>query len=366
MEIDWNSHPEYVRLTGGGRKAPTLHETRPVETCPYCGGKEIVRKGTRKNKYGEVQRFYCRPCNRRFSPLVNKGKSFPLRVILDAIALYNRLYTFEAAAASVTRKYGLPVSRQNVSNWIASYRDYLPFLRLRAEAARRYPKRKLVLASQLLHGQVYAFKYHRAKTALILERSGPRSQRTLQPLAQFLETVPRECPHELFRRDGPRASRQAQRFDLDGVVITPRDNAAVNGARFALQAVASNKLRHEVLQDFMLTNDSATVAVEVPIILDADDLAHLDALGYRVPVTLPRGEPLTGHIDIVQIRYGLIHILDYKPGARKVKPIEQLTIYALALSQLTGIRLNHFKCAWFDDKDYFDFFPRTVVQKRSG
>jgi hypothetical protein len=66
----------------------------------------------------------------------------------------------------------------------------------------------------------------------------------------------------------------------------------------------------------------------------------------------------------VQIRYGLIHILDYKPGAKKIKPIEQLTIYALALSRLTGISLYHFKCAWFDDTHYFDFFPRAVVQKR--
>ena len=78
--------------------------------------------------------------------------------------------------------------------------------------------------------------------------------------------------------------------------------------------------------------------------------------------TLARGEILTGHIDFVQIRYGLIHILDYKPDAKKVKPIEQLTLYALALSRLTGIDLYHFKCAWFDDRDYFNFYPRTIIR----
>ena len=40
-----------------------------------------------------------------------------------------------------------------------------------------------------------------------------------------------------------------------------------------------------------------------------------------------------------------------------------MTIYALALSRLTGIRLYHFKCAWFDSKDYFEFFPLHVVYK---
>ena len=45
-------------------------------------------------------------------------------------------------------------------------------------------------------------------------------------------------------------------------------------------------------------------------------------------------ELLTGHVDIVQVRNGQIHLLDYKPNAKKEKPIEQLTWYALSLSRL--------------------------------
>jgi len=36
-------------------------------------------------------------------------------------------------------------------------------------------------------------------------------------------------------------------------------------------------------------------------------------------------EVITGHIDLIQMRDGMIHIMDYKPGVKKVKPIEQLT-----------------------------------------
>jgi hypothetical protein len=39
-------------------------------------------------------------------------------------------------------------------------------------------------------------------------------------------------------------------------------------------------------------------------------------------------------------------------------------IYALALSRLTGLRLYHFKCAWFDDEHYFEFYPLHVVHKK--
>ena len=36
---------------------------------------------------------------------------------------------------------------------------------------------------------------------------------------------------------------------------------------------------------------------------------------------------------------------------------------ALALSRLTGLRLFDFKCAWFDESDYFEFYPLHVVYK---
>ncbi|MFH2022041.1 MAG: hypothetical protein ABIJ33_02030 [Patescibacteria group bacterium] len=72
---------------------------------------------------------------------------------------------------------------------------------------------------------------------------------------------------------------------------------------------------------------------------------------------------ITGHIDFLQIRNGQIHILDYKPNAHKERPIEQLTLYAMALSRLTGLRLFEFKCAWFDENNYYEFYPLHVLYK---
>ena len=58
------------------------------------------------------------------------------------------------------------------------------------------------------------------------------------------------------------------------------------------------------------------------------------------------------------------HILDYKPDARTNRPIAQLTIYALALAQLTGLRLFDIKCAWFNEIEYCEFFPRKILMPR--
>ena len=340
------------------------HETKPIERCPYCGDLGIIKKGVRKNKYGAVQLFYCRRCAKKFSPLVTKGKSFPLKIIIAAINAYHRFLPLEAAAETVSKRYGIAVSRQNLKNWLRDFREYLPITRLYSTIAAHYPPRRVLLEHRLLHGQVYEFKYHRAKGELIV--GGSPEHDAFRPLLEFFESVPRSTPHELFRDQRSRASTQKHKhhFPVDGVHIEPKDNAAKKIAAFVLQSVATNKLRHEALQEFMLLNDSVTVAVEVPIVLSADDVAHFrDALGFEIPFTLEPGASITGHIDFVQVRNGKIHILDYKPGAKTDKPIEQLTIYALALSRLTGLRLFDFKCAWFDGEHFYEFYPLHVVHK---
>ena len=92
----------------------------------------------------------------------------------------------------------------------------------------------------------------------------------------------------------------------------------------------------------MLVNDSSTTAVEVPVwFWDKREDAGI-----------------SGHIDILQIRGGKVHILDYKPEAeKKKKAAGQLIFYARELSYRTGLPLDHFRCAWFDEKDYFEFNP---------
>ena len=134
-------------------------------------------------------------------------------------------------------------------------------------------------------------------------------------------------------------------------------------ADLLLQSVTNNKRRHDELQRFMLTTDSVTVAVEVPIYLSTEDVDFFSRQpGFNVPVEI--GSTLTGHIDFVQIRNGAIHILDYKPGARHERPIAQLMIYALALSRRANLKLFDFVCAWFDEHHYYEFYPLHVVHKR--
>ena len=115
----------------------------------------------------------------------------------------------------------------------------------------------------------------------------------------------------------------------------------------------NNRERHEVVQDFMLANDTATLACEVPVYLYSREAGKLS---FFKDGGLDFKQGITGHIDLVQIRFGYIHLLDFKPEAAKEK-------YALALSLRTGIWLRNFVCGWFDEKDYFEFRSADVVLK---
>src|SRR5207249_8794542 len=114
----------------------------------------------------------------------------------------------------------------------------------------------------------------------------------------------------------------------------------------------------------MLANDSTTIAVEVPVWLTKADVAALEKeLGIRLPAAVA----ITGHIDFLQVRNGALHVLDYKPDARTNKPIAQLAIYALALTRrVPGLKLFDIKCAWFNEEEYCEIFPRTLFAREEG
>ena len=254
---------------------------------------------------------------------------------------------------------------------------------------------EILETATLAHRQLYRFRYHKAKTRLIIEEDFKHSR--FWPLKEFLDLVPIECPHEYFSK-GERASEVPIFFSKSDMIVRSKENYATKLAKFVLESVKENKDRHDALQRFMLANDSTTVATEVPVYIRREDLTHMQSqLGFELYKPIRAGNSkiqdtrnkeitnvklqdsnsdlisykieelpklITGHIDILQIRNGMVHILDYKSQAGKERPLEQLTLYALALSRLTGLRVWNFKCTWFDDKNYFEFYPLHLVYKR--
>lgn len=303
------------------------------DLCPQCG-EQGVRSGARKTGRGRVQRFRCRTCGRYFCSSSLPRKQHTAAVIVEAVTAYNLGRTIAETKAHLARRLRVSVAASTIHSWLGHFAPVCTFHRYR----RRYSfaEDETIQTRTFSHKQEYKFKFHRLKTNIFCKRLFPQIRRYLWHIADH-------CPHELFQRsDGARCSDG----DLPELRLrlVRKDTNAAPLAKLGLVLAKTRRGRHEAVQRFMLANDSATVAVEVPVYLFPNEAPDLNLAA-----------PLTGHIDVLQVRYGKVWILDYKPDARKeTRAKYQLYLYARALSARTKIPLHRFGLAYFDDADYFE------------
>ena len=345
-----------------------MPKQKPAIICKSCNSTSIVKRGFAKNKLQSFQKYQCKGCKSIFTLEQVKHKTYPLKVILNAISTYNIGYSLEQTAEKINRNYNLGISPKTISNWINEYKNICTFARLRKDAIKQFSPKNVISKKVLSHIQPYTFKYHKAKLNLILKENPQFA--ILQDYLQKINS--KDFPDHIFtynknNSNNTNIEQRASQLKFKHLKIThvQKQNQANQLAKLALNLAKDNKQRHQAIQDFMLINDSTTIATELPVYLTNWDAGYYrNQRGFIFPLSNYK-IPITGHIDILQIRNRLIHILDYKPTAHKEEPIEQLTIYALALSRKLNLELYYFKCAWFDENNYFEFFPlHAVYEKR--
>jgi hypothetical protein len=336
---------------------------KPEVVCPHCGSELANRAGVRKLRNGVAQRFRCNTCGGYFSDRELKHKSYDARTILRAVSLHNLGHTLEGTKREMGRRFHQRIPLSTIRSWVKEYSHICTYSKLRERGRRLHPPADVILSKRLEHGQVYDFKLHRAKLEVAL--SYPKHQR-FSALKDYLLRIPTEAfPHHIFARQNGTLEQRASRLKVDLLEVRKleRHNLANRLAELGLMLARTNRERHSEVEEFMLVNDSCTVACEVPVYLTCDDIEYFKSRGFTIDFENYQ-TPITGHIDILQVRNGLIHVLDYKPEASGVDPVEQLTTYALALASRTKLAVRDFKCAWFDGRGCFEFFPLHAV--RSG
>src|SRR5205814_1397032 len=173
------------------------------------------------------------------------------------------------------------IAGSTVTSWLAQHKDLMSYLRLRDKGRHLFPPEQTIRSIKLYHRQIYRYAFHRPKLELLRcgELDDKRSGDTrYAAVANFLEAVPLICPHDLFRaEDRSRASQAQPEFaDITRIIVNRKENIATRIAGLIIPAVGNNKLRHETLQQLMLTNDSVTVAIEIPIWLADVDITALE------------------------------------------------------------------------------------------
>ncbi|HEY1499724.1 MAG TPA: hypothetical protein VGF88_09120 [Acidobacteriaceae bacterium] len=349
--------------------------------CPNCDGRQIIKRGLRRNSYRHLQIYWCRDCGKYFSFLAGlKRVKYPPHVIARALCLYNLGHSQGETVRHIAAEHRIRVPERTLSEWICGYRPITTFHRLRSTAILEF-SRTMVKERTLEHQQVYQYKVHQAKLALALDDLAPQ---VATKVRTYLSSIfGHDFPDALFQDDTSASDQQQSgignhapgppeglrsskaRFETLPLARIAKQNLANDLAALGLLQARRNRDRHPCVQDFMLANDSCTIACEVPVYLTAEEIAYYKSEGFFID--LPNfNRPITGHIDLVQARNGLIHLLDYKPKARDTDPVSQLVVYALAFASRTKLPVKMLKCAWFDEQDYFEFFPLHAVRPRKA
>lgn len=300
--------------------------------CKFCKSKNVVKRGIQQTKSGCEQLFYCKDCGRKFSLRGMRNKVYGPKIITCAISAYNLGNSLEEAAKCANRRFKAGVTKSSVHRWIEEFRDICTYHKLRQSIVDNMVENPVVSKSFAHNGLAYDFKYHAPKLGLLCNG--------FSSLSEYVKGFEQGCPGKFFT--GSRCLQM--RIDVK-IAKEGKYNNACRLAELALRACDRNIERHSSVENFMLINDSSTIACEVPVWLFEKNL----------------NAGICGHIDVLQIRNGLVYVLDFKPDAafeNVQKVASQLFFYASGLSFRTGIKLENFRCAWFDDKVYYEFSPK--------
>lgn len=292
--------------------------------CPYCSGTDIRKKGVRRNLKSEKQVYLCRFCGKRF--VEEKEGSYPKHIAMETLNLHTSGLGIDRIQGELRRRYKVRPSRSTIQRWVHQYSDLCPMRKYRRKL-RNGPG--IIREIEFVHrGLTYRFGCNLFKMNWMKgDLAGLKDYiLNFQDKPQFQE--------------GTRCSEARIRAE---VRTTSENDIASRMAAFTSFAARNNSERHEVLERFMLINDTATIAKEVPVYFWDKRIGTV-----------------TGHIDILQARFGKVHIMDYKPQARKEHPEGQLFLYALGLMFRTGFPLERMVCAWFDKDDLLSFSPSNV------
>ncbi|MBN2894014.1 MAG: helix-turn-helix domain-containing protein [Bacteroidales bacterium] len=305
------------------------------KTCPNCGSKNLIKKGTRKNKLKEVRVYFCKDCLKKFSDSNFINKTYSISQIVKTLSYYNKGLTIK----EISEKKSIPTS--TIANWISEYREVFTMIDLASKIRKFKEQNKIIETHKYNHGVIYLYQHHKYKLENIAKKSFPKLYGYLYDARNG------KIDKNIFANCSSRASEVKLNIDEIKVSRSANNNSGI--AKMALELARDNKRRHWAVEKVLLENDTITVATEVPV--------YLDTAKSSMPFlrTLAASEGyITGHIDILQLRGDDVVILDYKPEAAKEKPLGQLFIYACCLSRLTGLHFAKIKLAWFDEFDYFE------------
>ncbi len=98
-----------------------IMERSKLQLCKYCDSGKIIKKGTRKNKLGNIQVFKCLDCKKRFSSNFGFGR---MRHDYTTITGALQMYYSGMSVRDIENHYemlGIDIDHSSIYDWICKY-----------------------------------------------------------------------------------------------------------------------------------------------------------------------------------------------------------------------------------------------------
>lgn len=195
-------------------------------------------------------------------------------MIQEAVSTYSLGNSLSDTQRAIRKRLHVDIPEGTIRSWIRALAPLTTYARLRASGKRILDPDAIIRSVTMRHKQVYRFELHRAKLDLLLQIA---RHRHLAPAKDYLETIGQDFPYRMFQTTEHRSSKFPTKLSTSTV---RKENYATRLAALVLPTAAANRKCHETLQRFMLVNDSATVAVEIPVYLTDADIAYYRDRGF--------------------------------------------------------------------------------------
>lgn len=102
-----------------------LIEKPQEQTCPFCNSAKLIKRGIRKTKNGDKQRYSCKKCKRRFvlSPIPKiKGNS---KIVCLAMDCFYKGLSYRDIADQFKQFYGLNLHHETIRRWVLRFSEIM-------------------------------------------------------------------------------------------------------------------------------------------------------------------------------------------------------------------------------------------------
>src|SRR5260370_4850213 len=98
--------------------------------CPKCHCKSTTRRGKRRNRLRTLQLFQCTECLHRFTGEPGKNRTYPLRLVLDAVSTFNLGYSITDTRSILRRPFHVDAPDRTIKSYSTTHRTAATYFRL--------------------------------------------------------------------------------------------------------------------------------------------------------------------------------------------------------------------------------------------